>query len=179
MLTHWLLQRAVDALERRVGVPNGLPHLRRMAEIARPLFFKFLRVAALAAHHRALPRDAYTVASLTATASEGCGACLQMGINEALRGGIAVTIVRAAATLRTEDLPPRLREVQRFALAIVHRDPDLDATRQVLLAAYGEAAVLELASAVASARVFPTVKRALGLSRTCEMIRFEQHTAAA
>jgi alkylhydroperoxidase family enzyme len=176
MLTNWLLQRVVDAIERRVGVPDGLPHLRRMAEIARPLFFKFLRVAALAAHHRALPRDAHTVASLTASASEGCGACLQMGINEALRGGVAVGIVRAAATLRAEDLPPPLREVQRFALAIVHRDPDLDAARQVLMSTYGEAAVLELASAVASARVFPTVKRALGLSRTCDMVRFETAT---
>lgn len=173
MFTNWLLQRMVDAIERRVGVPDGLPHLRRMAEIARPLFFKFLRVAALAAHHRALPRDAYTVASLTATASEGCGACLQMGINEALRGGVAVEVVRAAATLRTEDLPPELCEVQRFALAVVHRDPDLDVARQALTSTYGEAAVLELASAVASARVFPTVKRALGLSGTCDMIRFD------
>lgn len=178
MIIDTLLQALINRLERRLGVPHGLAHLRRMAVLARPLFFQTLRVAGAAGHHRHLRPDLHAIAGLVATAAEGCGACVQMAVNEASRRGVPAADIAAALSGRFGTLPPELADTARFARAVVNRDANLPALRSLVLARFGEAALLELANAVATARVFPVLKRGLGLDDACMRVEVPGTEAA-
>ena len=60
-------------------------------------------------------------------------------------------------------------DVVRYAESVVTsaEDPEL---REALRARYGEAGLVELALGIAAARVFPTVKRALGHAQACSLV---------
>jgi len=61
----------------------------------------------------------------------------------------------------------------RFGEAVAANDPEMDALRDKLTADFGKRAVVEMAIAIAFARFYPTVKRALGHAKSCAVLRFD------
>ncbi len=166
-LPHALAHRAVAAAERELGAP--LDYLRHVAATSLPAFFKFGLFMPLARHRKHLPPAPYHLARIAAALREDCGTCVQIEVNTALKAGVDRTLVRAVAEGRADDLPAELREVVRFAEAVAAADDDED-RRETLRARYGEAAFVELALGIASARIFPTTKRALGYAEACSLV---------
>ena len=68
-------------------------------------------------------------------------------------------------------LPPALAQVRAFTNAVVSADYAAVAEVQPLVARQlGAEAMVELAMAIAAARSFPTIKRAMGLAVSCSRV---------
>lgn len=162
-----LAHRVVDAAERDLGVP--LDYLHDIADTSLAAFVKFGLFTPLAQHRKHLPPEPYHLARITTTRHEDCGTCVQVEVTYALRAGISAEIVRAVAEGSADTLPDSLAEVVRYTEAIVAA-ADAPELRDTLRARYGEEGLVELALGIAAARVFPTVKRALGHAEACSLV---------
>jgi len=167
-----LILKQLDAAERKLGGVS-LDYLRHVARTSPRAFFKFALFTPLAAHRRRLPPDAYHVARLVATHHEDCGTCVQIEVNLARQNGVAPDVLRAAVKRRPDELPAALADVYRFAEAVVEAGGAEGEWRERVRAHYGEEALVEMALGIASARVFPTTKRALGYATSCALVNVE------
>jgi alkylhydroperoxidase family enzyme len=167
-----LILRKLSSEERKLGA--SLDYVRHMVRNARlGAFFRFARFLPLAAYRRVLPAPACHVARLAAVRHADCGTCLQIEVRAARKDGVPAEVVAAAARGDPVSLPDDLADVHRFATAVVAASGGEDALRETLRARYGEEGLVELALAVASCRVFPEVKRALGFARSCSLVPLE------
>lgn len=162
-----LLHFMINRVERRLGVP--VDESRYMLDNSLGSFAAFSTVQMWADRHKALPTAAYYVAKIAAYRQEDCGTCLQIAVNLARNAGVNAEIVRHAVDGRTEALSPGLREIYRFAEQQANRTDD-DGARERLRTEYGDEALIELALAIASARMFPSVKRTLGYAKSCSRV---------
>jgi hypothetical protein len=163
-----ILRRMIRRSEARLGVP--MDEGRYMIEHSPGATLAFSTTQMWTNRHKVLPVEAYYVAKIAAYHEEDCGTCLQISVNLALQAGVDRDLVRHAAQGREELLPPELREVYRFAQKQANRQDD-DAARERLCARYGEEGLIELALAIASARMYPALKRTLGFAKSCSLVR--------
>lgn len=126
----------------------------------------------LASHRRKLPLDAFHVARLAATQVEDCGTCVQIVVNMARKEDVGADLLKAALAGNEAALPAPLGDVLRYARQVAQGQDDAE-LRDRLRASYGEAGLVELALAIATARVFPSVKRAMGHAVSCSLVRVE------
>lgn len=167
-----ILSNRLDAAERQLGVP--VDYLREMAREAPRAFFKFAKFPALAGYRRKLPKEAFAVGGLVASRSADCGTCVQIGVNLARKEGVSRDVIRAVLDRRPEDLEPGLADVYRFASSVVDDVPaDEEALRARLIERYGREAFIELSMAMATGRVFPHLKRAMGYAVSCSKVEIQ------
>lgn len=153
--------------ERLLGAP--LDHLRHIASTSLTALGKISLLAPLGNHRQALPADAFHVARLLAALHEDCGDCVQIEANLARKNGVSPQIIRAVLDRQPRELPVELNGVYRFTKAVLDRTEDDEWLRDQLRNIYGDEAVIELALAIATARFFPTTKRALGYAKSCSL----------
>ena len=163
-----LIRKVLDSQERKLG--ESLDYVRHILRTSLRAFFKFAKVLPLSAYRRVLPVDAHAVAVLVATADADCGTCVQIGVNLAQQEGVPNDILEATVRQRPDDLPEALANVYRFTKGVVESSGEEDALRDAMRAQYGEEGLVELALAIASCRVFPEVKRALGFAKNCKLV---------
>jgi alkylhydroperoxidase family enzyme len=164
-----LIEWRIATVERTLGVPAD--YLRHMMRVSVPAFMKFAKILPLASYRRKLPAEAAHVGQLVAMLHEDCGTCVQIGVNLAKRDHVRTEWLRAVLEARPDDLPPELADVYRFAKEVVKASGEEDSYRERIRAHYGEEALIELAMAIASCRVFPTTKRAMGFAKSCSAVR--------
>lgn len=167
-MLRWIIRRKLDGVERDLG--ESADYLRFMVDASLPSFLKFTKVLSVAEHRRKLPLDAHHVARLVATRDEDCGTCVRVEIRLAKTAGVPVDVIRAVVEGAPERLPDRLADVYRFTESVVTARYDEDALRRRIRDAYGDAALIELALAIAACRVFPVVKRTLGFATSCSTV---------
>jgi alkylhydroperoxidase family enzyme len=154
--------------ERKLGVPAD--YLGFMGESSFSGFLKFLLLLPLAGHRRrADPALAHAV-RLVATQHEDCGPCVQIAVNAALAERMDPEAIRAVLERRLERLPEKVALAVRFAEGVLLRDGSEEAARDEIARQLGASVLTELSLAIASARVFPTVKRGLGFARSCSLV---------
>jgi AhpD family alkylhydroperoxidase len=157
--------------EKKLGVP--LDYLREIAANA-PASFRLLgRVSQLGQSMKPVDRHAAHLAGLAAAMHDDCGTCVQIHINLARQDGVSEDTLRRAVMGEAGTLPAPLAEAFRFGEAVAANDPELHELREKLEAQLGKRAVIELALAIAFARFYPVVKRALGHARSCAVLRFD------
>ncbi len=110
--------------------------------------------------------DIYFTARITAFLEVDCGPCLQLAIRKAQEAGLSEELIRKILQA-DEPMSPLLETVRRFAHALLAGAPECDQLREDLLNQLGESTVVEVAFGVASAQVFPVIKRAMGHYRSC------------
>ena len=89
----------------------------------------------------------------------------------ARRDGVPDNLLRALIASHQDELAADERDVYLFTRAVVDADEEKAAPlRECLRARLGEEALIELSFAIAGARVFPTVKRALGYATSCALV---------
>ena len=172
-----LIRTQLDATERKLG--ESLDYLRHVLRVSLRAFFKFGLFMPLAEHRRVLAPAPYRVARLVATRDEDCGACVQIEVNLAVAEGVDPDVLRATVQARPDDLPEELGEVYRFAESVARADGAEAAPRERVRARYGEEGLVELALAIAAARVFPVTKRALGYATSCRDVEIDVPGARA
>lgn len=87
------------------------------------------------------------------------------------REGVAPDVLRAILEGDTAGMGADALLGYRFARATLAHDPDADALRDQVIARWGRKAVVTLALGIASARVYPTLKYAMGHGKTCVRVR--------
>jgi alkylhydroperoxidase family enzyme len=166
-----IVRRQLDAAERRFGA--SMDYMRHVASRDLGLFLKISMLQPATWHNRHLPADAFHAARLATTLHADCGECVQIEASAARQAKVPAAIVRAVLDDRVDALPEGVADAVAFARTVASGgDPD-DALRARLAGRYGEAGVVELATAVATAQFYPTLKRGLGYSRSCALVRVE------
>ena len=147
-------------------------YLRILLETSEAGFDKFNALGPLSDHREHLSEEAFWVAKLAAMMVEDCGQCLQLNIRMALEAGVKKALLQAIVN-QEGSLPKPLQGVFEFASSIATRSPLTDKCQQELDAQLSVAEKAEIGLCVASARAYPTLKRALGLTESCNIISYE------
>ncbi len=163
-----LIEKRLDAFERDLGEP--MDYLRHMARASTRSFLDFAFRSPTAWKRRKLPSEPYHVARLVAVKSEDCGPCVQTAVTLALRDGVRPEVLRAIVGGRPETLEAELFDVYAFSLAVAENTGDEERYRDALHQRYGAEALVELALAIAGARMYPVVKRTLGYAKSCSLV---------
>lgn len=137
--------------ERKLGVT--LDYLREIAANA-PAAFRLLgRVSQLGQSLKPVDRHATHMAALGAAMHDDCGTCVQIHINLARQDGLPEDVLRCAVMGEVGTLPAPLAAAFRFGEAVAANDPELHDLREKLAADFGKRAVVEMAIAIAFARL--------------------------
>ena len=167
MLRRLILSRIARA-EKRWGVP--LDYCRFIVRVSLRATFKFAKLLAVDEYRRLLPPGPCYVARIVAVRHEDCGTCVQITVSQASNAGVSAEILRAVLDGKLDGLPEELREAYRFADAVVTANGEEGTWRERIRLRYGDEGLIEMALAIASCRVFPTVKRALGYAESCSAV---------
>lgn len=165
-----LTDAATRRQEARLGAP--LDYLRTIADSSTAAFVKFGAFAPLAGHRSVTPPIVWHLARLAATQSQDCGTCVQIVVNQARADGVPASILQAV--LAGDDA--RLDDAERLALRYGRAVATLNDARTVVAEVrdwFGQDILVELALAVATAQVFPILKRGLGQDLACSLVTVE------
>lgn len=191
-MLRWFLHKRLDAEEKDLGA--SMDYLRFIADTSSSAFLRFAAIMPFANSRKVLPARARYVAQLVAVQCEDCGPCLQITVNLARKEGVGTDLIRSVLAGDSDHLPDDLAEVYAFGSAMagppsspahpdegssdvaggststdpIHVDPAT--LRETMRSRYGDEGLVELAYAIASSRIPPTVKRVLGYAESCEMV---------
>lgn len=175
MLRHWI-KRRLKAFERRTG--ESTAYVEEMMRHTPAGFRRFALFLPLTAFHRALPKDAYHLARVATIRHEDCGPCLQTVVRMALEDGVPRDWLQAVLSGHGERLPQWAQVLLPFTEAVLDNSAQLPALQLNMAGHFDEAQLAELALVIASVRVFPTVKRAMGHALSCSLVKLELDHAA-
>ena len=145
-------------------------YMRHMLALSLDAFEKFAALTALSEHCEAAPLEASCAAKLLGALAEDCGPYLQLMVKMAREAGMPADQVAAVLTAAEEAMTPEPTLGYRFADAVVRRSAAMDPAREVVVDAWGEAAVLDLTLGLQIGRIFPVVKVGLGFAKTCQRV---------
>jgi hypothetical protein len=161
----WFLQRWVSKFERIWNY--DATYLHELIEADPRAMTAFGKVQALTKYRKDVPPAVYCAAGLIAVMHEDCGPCTQLCIDMAQRDGIDPAILRAIVARDYAAMPYDVALATRFTEATLNRAPQADDLREEVVRQFGKRGLLSLAFAMISARLFPTLKYALGHGKAC------------
>lgn len=161
----WALRKAIDRFERDWDYDAS--YLRDIIAASPRAALLFFRAAALGKFRRDLPIEAWSAAGITAVRHEDCGPCTQLGVTMAERAGVNPAVLRAVLTDNPDLMGTDVALVWRFTRATLAHDPAADKYREAIVKRWGRRALVSLAFAITAARIYPTVKYALGHGKAC------------
>jgi hypothetical protein len=164
----WTLRKAIARFERDWNYDAS--YMRYMIDASPRAAWMFSRVTALGQFHRDLPLEVWCAAGITAVRHEDCGPCTQLGVAMAERAGVSPVVLRAVLSDDPDSMPTNVALVWRFTRATLAHDAAADEYRDDIVRRWGQRALVSLAFAITAARIYPTVKYALGYGKACTRI---------
>jgi uncharacterized protein YjeT (DUF2065 family) len=164
MLT-WFMKRRLDAFERDTGYDASYVHEMLAADVNAVM--TLFKVQGMARYRKNVPREPWYAAALVSVLAEDCGPCTQLGITMAEREGVAADTLRAIVAGDLRAMPDDVVLAYRFAKASLAHDAAADELRAEIVKRWGQRGLISLAFALASSRVYPTMKYALGHGKAC------------
>lgn len=164
-----LLNQIVGRFARRYDY--DVSYMRELIEADPAAFLAFSKVQGLGGYAKA-PKAAIVAAKLVGTLAEDCGPCTQIVVQMGEEQGVAPGVLKAILTGDEAGMGADAALAWKFARASLARDMDkADPLRDEVVARWGKKGLATLALAIASARVYPTVKYALGHGKTCSRVQ--------
>jgi len=163
-----IASRLIDSAEKKLG--EKMDYMRDIASASPAAFYKFALFMLFASHRKAAPVEAQYLAAIGALQHEDCGPCLQIAVNQALAQRVAPEIL-SAAIAGGGALDSDHRLYLEFGRAVAANAPEAEELRLKVAGKLSAPAMVDLAIAIASARVFPTLKRGLGHARSCSIVQ--------
>ena len=164
-MIRWVLRQAIRKFERDWNYDAR--YMREMIDVSPRAAWLFSRVTALGKFRRDVPFEAWSAAGITAVRHEDCGPCTQLAVNMAERAGVNPAVLRSLLADNPETMPPDVALVWRFTRATLAHDAAADESREAIVRRWGPCALVSLAFAITAARIYPTVKYALGHGKAC------------
>lgn len=164
-MMRWVLRKAIDRFERDWNYDAS--YLRTINDASPRAAWLFSRVTDLGQFRRDVPVEPWFAAGITAVRHEDCGPCTQLCVSMAERAGVGLATLRAVVTDDVDAMPPDVALVWKFTKATLAHDATADEHRDAIMKRWGPRALVSLAFAIAAARIYPTVKYALGHGKAC------------
>ena len=164
----WLMHRGIAAFERQWNYDAGYVH--EMIDADPRAAWMFQRAVGLGKYRKNVPAEALAAAGITAVRHEDCGPCTQLGVSMAERSGVDPNVLRGVLTENPKMMTPDVALAWRFARATLDHDPSADQYRDEIVRRWGPRAIVSLAFAMVAARMYPTVKYAMGHGKACTRI---------
>lgn len=167
MLKAFLLAQ-IAKMERAWGYDAR--YLRLMARVSPASTFKFGMVG-LMVDDKAAPPEVIAAAKLVGTLAEDCGPCTQIVTDMGLAAGADPEILKAILAGDEAAMGEDAALAWRFCRASLARDIEAaDPLRDEVVRRWGEAGLVAVGLALASGRMYPTVKYALGYGKACSRV---------
>jgi hypothetical protein len=167
MLT-WLIKKRLDAFERKYGY--DVSYARELLAVDTRALLAFARTESMGKYRRDVPAHLYYAVKLTGIIHEDCGPCTQLGVAMAIEAGVTpkvlASILRGDVTAMSEEVALGVK----FARASLAHDVEADTYRDEIERRWGKRAVVSVAFALTMARVYPTLKYALGFGKACARV---------
>ena len=164
-----IIIRSIGKFEKQTGYDAS--YMKEMAHLSPKLALLFNKFIKLNNYRQKTPLDEMMIAKIASMKTEDCGPCLQLNINFALWEGVKKEYVQNAVQ-SPEKLPKNLKLIHDFAVQTATNQPDVASLQQEVEKIYGRDIVIELALAIATSRVYPATKRAMGLAKSCRLMEF-------
>jgi AhpD family alkylhydroperoxidase len=165
----WLVKKKIGAFEKDFGYDAG--YLREMYEVSPRAFWKFSKITEMSEVREGVSKEAWYAAKIVATLTEDCGPCAQLVVQMAERAGVSTVALRAILAGDAAKMPTDAALGFNFAKAVLRRDiEESDRLRAEIVSRWGRKAVVSLALAIATSRVYPAVKYAMGHGHSCTRI---------
>jgi hypothetical protein len=161
-------RKAIDKFER--DWKYDASYMRDMIDASPRAAWMFSRAAALGQFRRDVPIEPWYAAGITAVRHEDCGPCTQLGVSMAERAGVSAAVLRAVLADDPNAMPADVALVWKFTRATLAHDAAADEYREAIVKRWGRRALISLAFAITAARIYPTVKYALGHGKACTSI---------
>jgi len=145
-------------------------YLKEIIDISPRAAWMFARATSLGNYRRDVPAAAVFAAGITAVRAEDCGPCTQLAAAMAERQGVPPSVLRAILTDDVTAMPEDVALAWRFARATLAHDAAADGYRREIVKQWGPRAVVTLAFAMTAARMYPTVKYAMGHGQICSRV---------
>ncbi len=163
-----LLGRQIGKMERQFDYDAS--YMRRVLSASPATFLKFGFVTRLV-DRKAAPAEALAAAGIAATLTEDCGPCTQIGVDLAAAGGVDPQILRAILAGDEVAMGQVAALGWRFALASLNRDMETaDPLRDEIVGRWGDKGLVAISFALTTARMYPTLKYALGYGKACSRV---------
>jgi len=163
-----ILSRVVTRFERTWNYDAA--YLREVLDVSPSAFLRFMLVGSLG-HGRRAPAPAIAAAGIVGSLGEDCGPCTQIGVDMAAKAGVPPGILRAILAGDEDAMGREARLGYDFAKAVLDRDVlRADELRDDILRLWGMGALVDLGLALTTARMYPTLKYALGHGRACSRV---------
>ena len=180
----WLMRRGIERFERQWNYDASYVH--EMIEADPRAAWMFQRATSLGKYRKDVPLDALAAAAITAVRHEDCGPCTQLGVSMFERAGVDPKVLTAVLTETPVMMSPDVALAWRFTRATLDHDPSADQYRDEIIRRWGPRALVSLAFAIVTSRMYPTVKYAMGHGKACTRvvvggapIAFDEAVAAA
>ena len=165
----WLVKNRLAAFERQHGYDAS--YMRELLAVDPKAFWAFARATRMSRYRRDVPKEAYYAVGLVGTMAEDCGPCTQLGVGIALADGCTLTVIGNVIAGDDVALPDDVRLTVQFARAVLAHAPEADDLRAEIVRRWGPRALASIALAITTARLYPTMKYALGYGKACARVR--------
>jgi hypothetical protein len=163
-----LLSRQIDKMETQWGYDAS--YMRAVLAASPASFVKFA-VLPFLVDHKAAPEAALAAAGIVGTLAEDCGPCTQIGVDMAVAKGVAPEVLRAILTGDEAGMGESAALAWRFARASLARDmAAADPLRDEIVRRWGEKGLVAISLSLMTARMYPTLKYALGHGKACSKV---------
>lgn len=146
--------------------------MRDLLELSPQGYAHFHNFLPLASYNEHLSVVDFWVAKLASMKTADCGDCLQLNVHFAREAGIPGMIIRSCVD-DPSSLDPELYDLFSYCkqtLSLQEPDEELN---QRIHKRYNKGQLLELGLCIASASVFPLIKRTAGYMKNCRLIDFD------
>jgi hypothetical protein len=164
----WLLRRWIAGFERTWNYDASYVHELINADPRAVLAFS--KAARIGKYRKDIPLAPHCAAGIIAVMAEDCGPCTQLAIDMAEREGVDPAILRAVVARDFAAMPFEVALAARFTEATLRHAPEADDLREEVVLHWGQRGLISLAFAIVAARLFPTVKYALGHGHACKRL---------
>jgi len=173
-MLRWFLRRQVAAFERTWSYDAS--YLRALIDADPRAMLAFGKLQSITDYRKDVPPAVYAAAGLVAVMQEDCGPCTQLGIDMAQQGGVDPAVLRAIVTRDFNAMPEGVALAVRFSEALRGRRPEADGLREEVVRRFGQRGLISLAFAMLAARMYPTLKYALGYGQACARLTIDGET---
>ena len=162
------LSRQLGKMERQFDYDAS--YMRQMLNLSPATFLKFGLVSQLV-DRKAAPAELLAAVGIAGTLAEDCGPCTQISVDMAAAAGVAPAVLRAILAGDEAAMGEVAALGWRFARASMSRDMEAaDPLRDEIVRRWGERGLLAVGLSITTARMYPTLKYALGYGKACSRV---------
>jgi hypothetical protein len=172
----WLIRTRLAAFEKKFEYDTS--YVRHILDADTSAFFALAKMQKMSNYRRVVPKEPYYAAKLVGTLAEDCGPCTQLNVTMALHDGTDPKALAAVLANDEQAMSDEVRLAVNFARAAISHDIVADELRDDVVKRWGQRGLISLAFAVTVARMYPTLKYALGHGKTCQRVNVAGTTVA-